>query len=94
MSLAALAGRSHDTRDSKVQHGFRLKISTAPRAFYAERLAREPVDDLDAHVLAVTTRGLEPAERLTYSNGARKALYRDPAGSELRSGGAPLDSGS
>jgi catechol 2,3-dioxygenase-like lactoylglutathione lyase family enzyme len=52
------------------------------------------VDDLDAHVAAVAARGLEPDERLTYSNGVRKALYRDPDGNELGFGGAPLDTGS
>ena len=52
------------------------------------------VDDLDAHVDAIAARGLEPDERLTYSNGVRKALYRDPDGNELGFGGAPLDAGS
>jgi hypothetical protein len=52
------------------------------------------VDDLDAHVAAVAARGLEPDERVTYSNGARKALYRDPDGNELGFGGAPLSTGS
>ncbi len=52
------------------------------------------VDDLDAEVAAVAARGLEPDERLTYSNGVRKALYRDPDGNELGFGGAPLDTGS
>jgi catechol 2,3-dioxygenase-like lactoylglutathione lyase family enzyme len=49
------------------------------------------VDDLDAHVAAVAARGLEPDERLTYSNGVRKALYRDPDGNELGFGGVPPD---
>jgi hypothetical protein len=49
------------------------------------------VDDLDAHVDTIAARGLEPDERLTYSNGMRKALYRDPDGNELGFGGAPLD---
>ena len=40
------------------------------------------VEDLDAHVAAVAERGLEPDERLTYSNGVRKAVYRDPDGNE------------
>ena len=48
------------------------------------------VDDLDEHVAAIAARGLEPDERLTYSNGVRKALYRDPDGNELGFGGAPL----
>ena len=52
------------------------------------------VDDLDAHVAAITARGLEPDERETYSNGVRKVLYRDRDGNEVGFGGAPLDSGS
>ena len=52
------------------------------------------VDDLDAHVDTIAARGLEPDERLTYSNGVRKTLYRDPDGNELGFGGAPLDTGS
>jgi catechol 2,3-dioxygenase-like lactoylglutathione lyase family enzyme len=52
------------------------------------------VDDLDAHVAAISARGLEPDERLTYSNGVRKALYRDPDGNELGFAGAPLAGGS
>jgi len=49
------------------------------------------VDDLDAHVAAIAARGLEPEDRLTYSNGVRKVLYRDPDGNEVGFGGAPLD---
>ena len=52
------------------------------------------VDDLNAHVAAIAARGLDPDERITYSNGVRKALYRDPDGNELGFGGAPLDTGS
>jgi hypothetical protein len=33
--------------------------------------------------------GLQPDERETYSNGVRKALYRDPDGNVLGFGGAP-----
>jgi catechol 2,3-dioxygenase-like lactoylglutathione lyase family enzyme len=51
-------------------------------------------DDLDATVAAIAARGLEPDEHFTYSNGVRKALYRDPDGNELGFGGAPLDTGS
>jgi catechol 2,3-dioxygenase-like lactoylglutathione lyase family enzyme len=47
------------------------------------------VDDLDARVAAIAARGLEPDERLTYSNGVRKVLYRDPDGNELGFGGMP-----
>ena len=49
------------------------------------------LDDLDAHVDAAAARGLEPDERLTYSNGVRKAHYRDPDGNEVAFGGPPLD---
>ncbi len=52
------------------------------------------LDDLDAHVSAIASRGLEPDERETYSNGVRKAVYRDPDGNELGFGGAPLNTGS
>ena len=49
------------------------------------------VDDLDAQVAAIAERGLEPDERLTLSNGVRKAIYRDPDGNELAFGGAPAN---
>ncbi|HEY1451102.1 MAG TPA: VOC family protein [Solirubrobacteraceae bacterium] len=52
------------------------------------------IDDLDAQVAAIAARGLQPDERETYSNGVRKALYRDPDGNEVGFGGAPLDSAS
>lgn len=42
-----------------------------------------------AHVAAIAARGLEPDQCETYSNGVRKALYRDPGGNELGFGGAP-----
>jgi hypothetical protein len=48
------------------------------------------VDDLDAIVAQITERGLDPAERETYSNGVRKITYRDPDGNEIGFGGAPL----
>jgi hypothetical protein len=47
------------------------------------------LDDLDARVAAIAARGLEPDERVTYSNGVRKVLYRDPDGNEVGFGGAP-----
>ncbi len=52
------------------------------------------VDDLDAHVAAIAARGLEPDGWETYSNGTRKAVYRDPDGNELGFGGPPLKTGS
>ena len=48
------------------------------------------VDDLDARVTAISSRGIEPAERETYSNGVRKVTYRDADGNEIGFGGAPL----
>jgi predicted enzyme related to lactoylglutathione lyase len=47
------------------------------------------VDDFDALVAQITDRGIEPAKRETYSNGVRKAIYRDPDGNEIQLGGAP-----
>ena len=49
------------------------------------------VDDLEALVGQIARRGLEPAERETYSNGVRKATYRDPDGNEIGFGGAPIE---
>jgi len=50
------------------------------------------VDDLDARMAAIAARGLEPDEQLTYANGVRKVLYRDPDGNEVGLGGAPAAS--
>jgi catechol 2,3-dioxygenase-like lactoylglutathione lyase family enzyme len=47
------------------------------------------VDDVDAIAAEVTGRGIEPAQRETYSNGVRKLTYRDPDGNEIGYGGAP-----
>jgi catechol 2,3-dioxygenase-like lactoylglutathione lyase family enzyme len=47
------------------------------------------VDDLDAITSEISSRGLEPAERETYSNGVRKATYRDGDGNEIGFGGPP-----
>jgi Glyoxalase/Bleomycin resistance protein/Dioxygenase superfamily len=51
------------------------------------------IDDLDARVEEIAARGLEPDERITYSNGVRKALYNDPDGNEVGFGGPPLETG-
>jgi catechol 2,3-dioxygenase-like lactoylglutathione lyase family enzyme len=48
------------------------------------------IDDLDSLVAEIATRGLEPDRRETYSNGVRKATYRDADGNEIGFGGAPL----
>ncbi len=47
------------------------------------------VDDLDAAVTEIGSRGLEPTETETYSNGVRKTTYRDDDGNEIGFGGAP-----
>jgi catechol 2,3-dioxygenase-like lactoylglutathione lyase family enzyme len=49
--------------------------------------------DLDAMVAEIAARGIQPAQRETYSNGVRKATYRDPDGNEVGLGGAPLAPG-
>src|SRR3954454_8113356 len=46
------------------------------------------VDNLDAAIAEIGSRGLEPAERETYSNGVRKATFRDADGNEIGFGGA------
>ena len=48
------------------------------------------VEDLDARVAEIAARGLAPDERQTYSNGFRKAVFRDPDGNEVGFGGAPV----
>ena len=48
------------------------------------------IDDFDAFVDRAADRGIDPAKRETYGNGARKATYRDPDGNEIGFGGAPL----
>ena len=47
------------------------------------------VDDLDAIVAEIASRGLEPDERETYDNGVRKIIYRDDEDNELGFAGAP-----
>lgn len=61
------------------------------RAFIKERVDHAGhamhtifVDDHDALVEQIAERGLEPAERETYSNGVRKVSYRDPDGQRDR----------
>src|SRR5215471_9708833 len=52
------------------------------------------VDDLDTLMDGIAQRGLEPAMRETYSNGARKTTYADPDGNEIGFGGVPRSPGS
>jgi hypothetical protein len=58
-----------------------------PRA-PAERLTPIFVDDLDALVADIASRGIEPDELVTYPGKARKAIYRDTDGNETGFGGA------
>jgi hypothetical protein len=46
------------------------------------------VDDLDEQVEAIVSRGIEPAERVTYESNARKTIYRDADGNEIAFGEA------
>ena len=46
------------------------------------------VDDLDALVADIASRGIEPDELVTYPGKARKAIYRDTDGNETGFGGA------
>jgi hypothetical protein len=62
-------------------------LEDAPRAGNATHTVI--VDDLDAVVAEIAARGIEPAERETYSNGVRKAIYRDADGNGVGFGGVP-----
>ena len=46
------------------------------------------VDDLDTVVADITSRGIEPDERVTYPGKARKATYRDADGNEVSYAGS------
>ena len=48
-------------------------------------------EDLDAVTGEIASRGIEPAKQETYSNGVRKATYRDPDGNEIGYGGPPAE---
>ena len=71
------------------EHGFVYVVEDAARAGNA--VLTLFAEDLDREVDAIISRGLEPAERETYSNGVRKITYRDPDGNEIGFGGAPLE---
>jgi hypothetical protein len=47
------------------------------------------VEDLDVLVAEIASRGIAPDERVTYSNGVSKAIYRDADGNEVGYGGQP-----
>jgi hypothetical protein len=52
------------------------------------------VDDLDARVTDIASRGIEPDERITYPGKARKAIYRDADSNEIGFGGPIASEGS
>lgn len=71
------------------EHRFLYIEDDAPRAGHAHHTLF--VEDLDALVAEIGSRGLEPTERETYSNGVRKITYSDPDGNEIGFGGAPAE---
>ncbi len=48
------------------------------------------VEDLDVQLAEIAARGLAADELQTYSNGVRKAVFRDTDGNEVGFGGAPV----
>ncbi len=67
------------------EHGY-LYIEVDPgRAGHAVHTIY--VEDVATRIDEINGRGLEPEETETYSNGVRKAIYRDPDGNELGIGG-------
>lgn len=48
------------------------------------------VDNLDALIVQIAARGLNPGKQETYSNGVRKVTYLDADGNEIGFGGAPV----
>jgi hypothetical protein len=69
------------------EHRFLFINEDAGRAGYA--LHTIFVDDLDTVVSEIARRGIETSDRETYSNGVRKAIYRDADGNEIGFGGEP-----
>jgi hypothetical protein len=67
------------------EHRFLYIVEDAERAGQAIQLIF--VDDLDACVADISSRGIEPSERVTYPGKARKAIYRDADGNEISFGG-------
>ena len=68
------------------EHRFLFIVEDAERAGRANHTIF--VDDLDARVADMASRGIEPDERVTYPGKARKAIYRDADGNEIGFGGA------
>jgi hypothetical protein len=49
------------------------------------------VDDLDARVSAISSRGIEPDEVENYPGNVRKVIYRDADGNEVGYGSRPAE---
>ena len=47
------------------------------------------VDDLNAYVAQIASRGIEPVTQETYDNGVRKVIFSDPDGNEIGFGPSP-----
>lgn len=69
------------------EHRSLFIVEDAARAGHA--LHTIVVEDLDTVVAEIAARGIEADERETYSNGMRKATYRDADGNKIGFGGAP-----
>ena len=67
------------------EHRFLYIVEDARRAGRAIHTVF--VDDLDAVVAEIASRGIEPDDRETYPGKARKAIYRDADGNEISFGG-------
>jgi hypothetical protein len=67
------------------EHRFLYVVEDAARAGRAIHTIF--VDDLDAVVAEIASRGIEPDDRETYPGKARKAIYRDADGNEIGFGG-------
>jgi hypothetical protein len=68
------------------EHRYVYIVEDAERAGRAVQLIF--VEDLDAMVAEIASRGIEPVERETYPGKARKAIYRDADGNEVGFGGS------
>jgi len=81
----------HDTEAvwEIAEHRYLFIVEKAEGSGHAEHTIF--VSDLDAVVAGISSRGLEPSDRETYSNGVRKVIYRDRDGNEIGYGGAPLE---
>ncbi|GGL15822.1 hypothetical protein Sme01_21140 [Sphaerisporangium melleum] len=77
----------HDTEAvwEVAEHRYVYIVERPERAGHA--LLTVMVDDLGTRVAQIAERGLDPVERETYANGARKVTYRDPDGNEFGFGG-------